>query len=144
MGSIILLKSIKQKVEATTEFGENMLDFFGKFLTQSSKVTSPEYYSISREVICLLSYFLIFNDEIRFLFRTTLVLDILKNWLRISKALAYTEMPQAYKLFYHSIYSSQNLYVDLCGVNSKRLAEAELAFERGWRCNLYRLNGSYK
>lgn len=91
-----------------------------------------------------MSYFLIFNDEIRFLFRTGLVLDILRNWLRISKALAYNEMPQAYKLLYHSIYSSHNLYIDLCEVNSKRLVEAEAIFERGWKCNLYRTNGSYK
>lgn len=144
-GSVQLLKSIRRKVEVTTEFGESMLDFFGRFLTQSSRVTSPEYYSISREVMCLLSHFLVFNEDIRALFRSsTPLLDILRNWLRISRALAYAEMPQAYKLLYYAMHCSQPLYLDLCGVGSKRLLEAEHAFERGWKCNLYRVNGSYK
>jgi hypothetical protein len=121
-----------------------MLEFFGKFLTQSSKISSFGYYSISREVICLLSYFLVFNEEIQTLFRNGLVLDILKNWLRIAKALDYEEMPQTYKLFIYAINCGQHLHVDLCKTNSKRLEEAESAFEHGWRCNLYRLNGTYK
>lgn len=66
-----------------------MLEFFGKFLTQSSKVNSFEYYKVSKEVICLLSHFLIFSEDIRFLFRTELVVDILKNWVRIARALDY-------------------------------------------------------
>ena len=105
-----------------------MLEFFGKFLTQSSKVNSYECYKVSKEVICLLSHFLIFSEDIRFLFRTELVVDILKNWVRIARALDYDEMDQVFKLFFYSLYSAHGLYLDLCGVNSKRLTEAEHNF----------------
>jgi len=94
--SITLLKSIRKSVEVTHEFGAMVLDFFGKFLTQSAKISSAEYYSVSREVVCLL------------------------------KAMDYTDMPQSYKLFLYAVYCEENLYVDLCDVNSRRVAEAEV------------------
>ena len=124
--SITLLKSIRKSVEVTHEFGAMVLEFFGKFLTQSAKISSAEYYSVSREVVCLLSFFLVFHEDIRSLFRSRLVMDILKNWLRVAKAMDYTDMPQSYKLFLYAVYCEENLYVDLCDVNSRRVAEAEV------------------
>lgn len=72
------------------------------------------------------------------------MLDILRNWLRVAKALEYAEMPQSFKLFIYSVYSQQSLYIDLCSIGSKKVAEAESSFENGWRCKLYRSNGTYK
>ncbi len=58
--------------------------------------------------------------------------------------MSYTEMPQSYKLFHYSVYCEKSLRIDLCDVKSKRISEVEAMFEKGWRCNLYRLNGTYK
>jgi hypothetical protein len=52
------------------------------------------------------------------------VIDILKNWVRIAKALDYNEMAQTFKLFYYSTYAGHNLYIDLCEVNSKSIVNA--------------------
>lgn len=59
---------------------------------------------MSREVVCLLSFFLVFNEDIRSLFRSRIVMDILKNWLRIAKAMDYIDMPQTFKLFLYAAY----------------------------------------
>ena len=85
VNSIILLKKIKKNVEITTEFSHNMFEFFNKFLTQGSKINTYEYYSISREVICLISYFINFNEDVKSMFRGKVIIDILKNWLKIFK-----------------------------------------------------------
>ena len=103
--SITLLKSIRKSVENTQEFGAIMLEFFVKFLSQADKVSSAEYCSVSRDVVCLLSFFLVFNEDIRSLFRSRIVMDVLKNWLRIAKTMDYTDMPQSYKLFLYAVYS---------------------------------------
>jgi hypothetical protein len=60
-------------------------------------------------VVCLLSFFLVFHEDIRSLFRSRLVMDILKNWLRVAKAMDYTDMPQSYKLFLYAVYCEENL-----------------------------------
>jgi hypothetical protein len=82
-----------------------MLEFFGNFLTQSNRLPSSEDYKMTREVICLMSYYINFNDEVKVCFKTKIIVDVLKNWLRVARALDYPNMPQAYKLCIYSIYN---------------------------------------
>lgn len=116
--SILLLKRMRRSVEATLEFGENMRDFFGRFLTQSSKITSADYYSLCREVICMMSFYIMANQQVQALFRSPLMIDILKNWLRVAKALNYQELPQAYRLCMLAIHSPKPVCIDLCDVGT--------------------------
>lgn len=118
--SISLLKRIKSNVEVTEQFGQNMFVFFCNFLTQSNKITSYQYYSISRQVICLMSYYINSNDHIKLLFRDKIIVDILKNWLRVAKALEYKDMPQTYKLCLFSIENQQSLTADISQISSSK------------------------
>ena len=44
----------------------------------------------------------------------------------------------------YSVFSNQTYIYDVCDVNNKKLEEIEKRFEKGWKCNLFRLDGSYK
>lgn len=56
------------------------------------------------------------------------MINILRNWVRIAKALNYNEMGQIFKLFYYATFSNRELYMDLCEINSKRISLAENSF----------------
>ena len=120
--SILLLKSIKKNVEITVEFSHNIFEFFNKFLIQASKANvNFEYYSISREVICLVSYFINFNEELKLMFRTSLIVDLLKNWLKTFKSMAEDECAQTFRLWLYSVFSNQTFTYDVVNISSKKL-----------------------
>jgi len=60
-----------------------------------------------------MSYYINSNDHIKLLFRDKIIVDILKNWLRVAKALEYKDMPQTYKLCLFSIENQQSLTADI-------------------------------
>lgn len=142
--SILLLKKIKKNVEITTEFSHNLYEFFTKFLIQCTKNESYEFYSISREVICLISYYINFNQDIKLLFRNQVVISLLKNWQKIFKDSAKEESNQTVLLWLYSVFNHQSLFYDVCAINSSKLSDIEARLERGWKCNLFRIDGSYK
>lgn len=80
-----------------------------------------EYYSISREVICLVSYFINFNEEIKILFRSQVIINLLKGWLKTYKSIAEDESAQTYRLWLYSIFSNQTYTYDVCNINNIKL-----------------------
>lgn len=71
-----------------------------------------------------MSYYINFNDEVKIFFKTKIIFDVLKNWLRVSRALDFPYMPQAYKLCIYSIYNADNLLVDNSTFSKDKISEA--------------------
>ena len=78
------------------------------------------------------------------MFRSQVILNLLKSWLKIFKSEAEDESAQTFRLWLYSVFSNQTYIYDVCDVNSKKLEEIQKRFEKGWKCNLFRLDGSYK
>ena len=120
--SILLLKSIKKNVEITVEFSHNIFEFFNKFLIQASKANvNFEYYSISREVICLVSYFINFNEEVKTLFKSQVIINLLKNWLKLFRSIDEDESAQTFRLWLYSVFNQEIYQYDVCNINVDKL-----------------------
>jgi hypothetical protein len=71
-------------------------------------------------------------------------MGLLKNWLKMFKGVAEEESNQTFRLWMYSVFSNQTYTMDVCDINPSKLQEIEGRMEKGWKCNLFRLNGSYK
>ena len=56
------------------------------------------------------------------MFRGKVVIDILKNWLKIFKNLAEEESSQTYRLWLYSVYNNQAFHYDICSISNIKLA----------------------
>ena len=72
------------------------------------------------------------------------MLTILKNWLRISNALGHAQIPLTYFLCLSSILNQHSLYVDVYNINAPKLRDIEAQCEKGFKCRLFRIDGSCK
>lgn len=72
------------------------------------------------------------------------MVNLLKSWLKTFKSVIEDQSHQTFRLWLYSVFNQQTLIHDVCSINNHKLQEIEQRFSKGWKANLFRMDGSYK